>query len=97
MELEARALLRRKGFHKFRISESNAAEYLQLSAAAEPFLLAFPSSYMVEAGFNHANAAFTKQRTRLNLEERVDLRLKPINFQSSIRKFLESHEAHSLY
>ncbi|KRX13107.1 hypothetical protein T07_6721, partial [Trichinella nelsoni] len=37
-----------------------------LSAAVQPFLLAFPSSYLVEAGFSHANAISTKQRNRPN-------------------------------
>ena len=94
VDLEARALFRRKGLREFWINEINVAKYPQLSAAAEPFLLAFPSSYMVEAGFSHANAIFTKQRTILNLEERGDLRLKLTNLQPNIRVLVESHQGH---
>jgi len=36
----------------------------KLAAAAEPFLLAFPSLYMVEAVFSHVNAILSKQRNR---------------------------------
>jgi len=54
VDLEARALFRRKGLREFWINENNVAKYPQLSAIAEPFFLAFPSSYIVEAGFSHA-------------------------------------------
>ena len=73
VDLEASALFRRKGLREFWINENNVAKYPQLCAVVEPFLLAFPSSYMVEAGFSHANAVLTKQRNRLSLEERGDL------------------------
>ena len=35
-------------------------KYPNLSAVVEIFLLAFPSTYMVEAGFSHADAFLTK-------------------------------------
>jgi len=54
VDLEARALFRSKGLREFWINENNVVKYPQLSAIAEPFFLAFPSSYMVEAGFSHA-------------------------------------------
>ena len=66
----------------------------QAYAAVEPFLLAFPSSYMVEAGFSHANAVLTKQRNRLKLEERGDLRLKLTNLQPNINDLAETHQSH---
>ena len=80
-----------KGLREFWINENHVAK---LCAVAEPFLLAFPSSYMVEAGFSHANAVLTKQRNRLSLEERGDLRLKLTNLQPNISIFVEAHEAH---
>jgi len=40
--------------------------------AVEPFLLAFPTSYLLESGVSHANA-FLKQKNQLNSEERGDL------------------------
>ncbi|XP_023222959.1 SCAN domain-containing protein 3-like [Centruroides sculpturatus] len=67
-----------------------ATKYPKLRAEAEPFLLAFPTSYVVEAGFSHANAILTKQRNRLNLENRGDLRLKLTNFQPNINNLAAS-------
>ncbi|KAF2361965.1 hypothetical protein FHG87_007276 [Trinorchestia longiramus] len=50
--------------------------------------------YMVEAGFSHANAILTKQRNRLNLENRGDLRLKLTNFKPNINSLAAAHQAH---
>ena len=96
VDLEASALFRRKGLREFWINENNVAKYPQLCAVVEPFLLAFPSSYMVEAGFSHANAVLTKQRNRLSLEERGDLRLrlKLTNLQPKISILVEAQQAH---
>ncbi|XP_066971766.1 SCAN domain-containing protein 3-like [Macrobrachium rosenbergii] len=94
VDLEAIALFRRKGLREFWINENNVAKYPQLSAVVEPFSLALPSSYIFEAGFSHANAVLTKQRSRLSLEERGDLRLKLTNLQPNISILVESHQAH---
>ncbi|KAF2345365.1 hypothetical protein FHG87_023879 [Trinorchestia longiramus] len=51
-------------------------------------------TYMVEAGFSHANAILTKQRNRLNLENRGDLRLKLTNFKPNINSLATAHQAH---
>jgi len=69
-------------------------KYPKLAAAAEPFLLVFPSSYMVEAGFSHVSAILSKQRNRLNLEERGDLRLKLTNIQPDVNALVRAHQAH---
>ena len=93
-DLEASALFRRKGLREFWINENNVAKYPQLCAVVQPFLLAFPSSYMVEAGFSHANAVLTKQRSRLSLEKRGDLRLKLTNLHPNISNLAGAHQAH---
>lgn len=76
MDLEAKALLRRKSLSDYWRSVNTVVKYPRLCAVVEPFLLYFPSSNIVEAGFNHVSAILTKQRNRLNLEEHGDLRLK---------------------
>ena len=79
---EAQALFKHKktAWH-CNVNSNTAAEYLKLWAAAEPFLLAFPISYVVEAGVSYANALL-KQRNRQNSEERGDLQLNsPISIQ----------------
>ncbi|KAF2347466.1 hypothetical protein FHG87_021778, partial [Trinorchestia longiramus] len=50
--------------------------------------------YMVEAGFSHANAIMTKQRNRLNLENRGNLRLKLTNFKPNINTLAAAHQSH---
>jgi hypothetical protein len=68
--------------------------YPKLAVAADPFLLAFHSSYMVEAGFSHVNAILSKQRNHLNLEEWGDLRLKLTNTQPDVNALVRAHQAH---
>ena len=94
VDLVGSALFKRKDPREFWIKKNTIAKYPQLCAVVEPFLLAFPSSYLVEAGFSHANAILTKQRSRMNLEERGDLLLKLTNLQPNISVLVEAHQAH---
>jgi len=94
VDLEAKSLFRSKSLSDYWSNGNTATKYPKLSATVEPFLLAFPSSYMVEAGFSHANAVLTKQRNRLNLEERGDLRLKLTNLQPNINALADAHQTH---
>jgi hypothetical protein len=55
---------------------NHSQRYPKLYAKAELLLLAFPTSYMVEAGFSHLVSILTKERNRLKITERGDLRLK---------------------
>ncbi|KRZ12658.1 SCAN domain-containing protein 3 [Trichinella zimbabwensis] len=78
----------------FKILSFGVINTPKLSAAVQPFLLAFPSSYLVEAGFSHANAILSKQRNRLNEEMRDDLRMKLTNFQPNINALAAAHQTH---
>ena len=82
VDLEVSVLFRREGLREFWINDNNVAKFSQLCAVVELFLLVFPSSYMVEGGFIHANSVLTKQRSRLSLKEQSDLRLKLTNLQT---------------
>lgn len=93
-DLEAKALFKNNILSEYWSNINTATKYPKLRAAAEPFLLAFPTSYMVEAGFSHANAILTKQRNRLNLQTRGDLRLKLTNFKPNINSLAAAHQAH---
>ncbi|KRY13138.1 SCAN domain-containing protein 3 [Trichinella patagoniensis] len=93
-DLEAKLLFKHKSLSEFWSNVNITNKYPKLSAAAQPFLLAFPSSYLVEAGFSHVNAILSKQRNRLNLEMRGDLRLKLTNFQPNINALAAAHQAH---
>ncbi|KRX40686.1 Protein ZBED8 [Trichinella murrelli] len=93
-DLEAKLLFKHKSLSEFWSNVNITTKYPKLSAAAQPFLLAFPSSYLVEAGFSHVNAILSKQRNRLNLEMRGDLRLKLTNFQPNINALAAAHQTH---
>ncbi|KRX25624.1 SCAN domain-containing protein 3 [Trichinella nelsoni] len=93
-DLEAKLLFKHKSLSEFWSNVNITNKYPKLSAAAQPFLLAFPSSYLVEAGFSHVNAILSKQRNRLNLEMRGDLRLKLTTFQSNINALAAAHQTH---
>ncbi|KAF2350822.1 hypothetical protein FHG87_018422 [Trinorchestia longiramus] len=97
VDLEAKALFERKTLTEYWSHVRTATKYPKLKARAEALLLAFPTSYMVEAGFNHADAILTKQRNRLNLENRGDLRLKLTNFKPNINSLAAVHQAHPSY
>ncbi|KAF2358935.1 Ribonuclease H-like domain [Trinorchestia longiramus] len=94
VDLEAKALFERKTLTEYWTHVNTATKYPKLKARAEALLLTFPTSFMVEAGFSHANAILTKQRNRLNLENRGDLRLKLTNFKPNINSVAAAHQVH---
>ena len=68
--------------------------YHKLRAAAEPLLLAFPTSSMAEAGLGHVSAILTKQKNRLNLQNRGDLPLRFTKFQPNVNNLPVARKAH---
>lgn len=55
-------------------------------------LIPFPSSYLVESGFSAANHIMTKERNRLNISERGDLRLFLTNIEPDIEYLTSNHQ-----
>ena len=94
VDLEAKALFKSKNLAEYRSNINMATKYPKFSAAVEQFLLAFPTSHMVEASFGHVNAILTKQRNSINLQNSCDLRLKHTNCQSRINSLASAHQAH---
>ena len=94
VDIEAKTLFKNKSMVDYWTNINITNKYHKLCAAAEPFLLAFPSTYLVEAGFSHINSILTKQRNQLNIEERGDLRLKLTNLQPNINEFIKNHQPH---
>jgi len=94
MDIAAKVVFESRSLSDFWYNVNTRDKYSKLAAAAEPFLLAFPSSYMVHAGFSHVNAILSKQRNRLNLEERGDLRLKLTNIQPDVDALVRAHQTH---
>ena len=61
MDLEAEALLKSKNLSEYWSNINIATKYPKFRAAAEPYLPAFQTPYMVEAGFRHVSAILTKR------------------------------------
>ncbi|KAF2346341.1 Ribosomal protein L2 C-terminal [Trinorchestia longiramus] len=57
-------------------------------------LIAARRTGLLRAGFSHANAIIKKQRNRLNLENRGDLRLMLTNFKQNINSLAAAHQTH---
>jgi hypothetical protein len=57
-------------------------------------LLAFPTSYLVERGFSAVIQLISKQRNRLQVCERGDLRLLLSDIKPDVGKLVSGHQAH---
>jgi len=94
VDIAAKVVFESGSLSDFWYNVNTRDNYPKLAAAAERFLLGFPSSYMVEAGFSHVNVILSKQCNRLNLKERGDLRLKLTNIQPDANALVRAHQAH---
>ncbi|XP_025406676.1 SCAN domain-containing protein 3-like [Sipha flava] len=66
--------------------------YPGLWSLVKKFLIAFPSSYLVERGFSTVTDLITKKRNRLDIVTRGDLRLKLTNIEPNIKKLAKNHQ-----
>ena len=57
------------------------------------YIIAFPSTYLVECGFSCVNQLLTKYRNRLDIVKRGDLRLALSNLEPDIKKLASQHQA----
>ena len=58
------------------------------------FFIAFPTSYLVEREFSAVSRLLTKQRNKLNITERGDLRLLLTNLHPDVDSLIAMHQAH---
>ena len=93
-DLEAQAIYTQNGYQQFWINTKIVERYQELCFAARNIILAFPTSYLVEKGFSAVNQLVTKQRNRLQVWERGDLRLLLTDIEPNIGKLVANHQAH---
>ena len=93
MDLETKALFKSKNLAEYWSNINTATEYPKLRVVADPLLLAFPTSYMVETGYGHVNAILTNERNRLNRQNRGDFRILLTNYQPNINNLATAHQA----
>ncbi|XP_067417820.1 SCAN domain-containing protein 3-like [Emydura macquarii macquarii] len=84
----------KKGYQQFWLQKNVAVTYPALWSIARKFLIAFPSSYLVERGFSAVTNLLTKQRNRLQITERGDLRLYLSHLTPNIKQLLSEHQVH---
>lgn len=91
--VESQVHFRQCGYCDFWIREDTRNLYPQLWNAVKLLIIAFPTSYLVEKGFSAVVQLVTKQRNRLEISERGDLRLCLSNIEPDIVKLMQSHQA----
>nr|CAD7261320.1 unnamed protein product [Timema shepardi] len=67
--------------------------YPQLWGKTEPLLISFPSTYLVEKGFSSVVQILPKQRNKLDICLKGDLRLNLTNIKPDIQALTEIHQA----
>ncbi len=56
-------------------------------------ILCFPPSYMVESGFSSANKILSKERKRMDICARGDIRIRLSNIKPKIKELASKHQA----
>ena len=78
---------------KYNIWKTNdIAKYPLLRDKAQLYVIAFPSSYLVESGFSRVSHLLSKVRNRLDIVKRGDLRLSLTSMEPDIKKLTEQHQ-----
>ena len=90
-DFEGDVLFQQVGYETFWPKEQ--VKYPNLWEKIKLLLLAFPSSYLLEKGFSLVWQLLTKQRNRLQICKRGDLRLLLSNIEPDIIKLTNSHQA----
>ena len=84
----------RKSYQDFWLQTGISDRYPHLWNKVKLYFIAFPTSYLVERGFSAVTQILTKQRNRLQITERGDLRLLLSSFKPDVEKLLSLHHAH---
>ena len=79
---------------KYNVWKTNdvATKYPLLWDKAQLYVIAFPTSYLVESGFSHVSQLLSKARNRLDIVNRGDLRLSLTSMEPDIKKLAEQHQ-----
>ena len=88
----ARTLFKTRSYDAWK-NKDFAEKYPMLWKNSKLFLIAFPSSYLVESAFSRVNQLLTKTRNKLNITQRGDLRLALTKFEPDIEVLASKHQA----
>nr|XP_049579058.1 protein FAM200A-like [Syngnathus scovelli] len=84
----------KKSYQDFWLQKKISDCYQVLWNKVKMYLIAFPTSYLVERGFSAVTLLLSKQRNRLKITDRGDLRLLLSEFQPDVEKLMSLHQAH---
>jgi zinc finger BED domain-containing protein 5/7/8/9 len=84
----------KKSYQDFWLQSTIPIRYPTLWTIVENLLIAFPTSYLVERGFSAVCRLLTKQRNRLQVDVRGDLRLLLTNITPDVDKLITHHQPH---
>ena len=83
-----------KNVYQFWLQNNISVTYPVLWNIARKFLISFPSSYLVERGFNAVTNFITKKRKRLDIISRGDLRFTVTKLTPNFDNLLLKHQVH---
>ncbi|XP_068220908.1 protein FAM200A-like [Palaemon carinicauda] len=69
-----------------------ATKYPLLWDRAQIYVIAFPTSYLVESGFSRVSQLLSKARNRLGIVKTGDFRLSLTSMEPDIKKLAEQHQ-----
>ena len=84
----------KKSYQDFWLQKNISDLYPVLWNKVKIYFIAFPTSYLVERGFSAVAFLLSKQRNRLRITERGDLRLLLSEFQPDVEKLISLHQVH---
>ncbi|XP_043262496.1 SCAN domain-containing protein 3-like [Colletes gigas] len=84
----------KSGYQQFWLQKEIPTTYPEIWAAIQKFLIAFPSTYLVERGFSAVTNLLTKKRNRLQIVNRGDLRLLLTKIEPRITKLVAGYQVH---
>ncbi|KAF2348565.1 hypothetical protein FHG87_020680 [Trinorchestia longiramus] len=84
----------KKSYHEFWLQREISEKQPKLREVVKLYFLAFSSSYMAERRFNAVTQLLSKQRNRLQIVQRGDLRLLLCSIEPRIDELIKKHQPH---
>ena len=92
-DIECNAIFTQCGYSEFWMKNEVSERYLHIYQAVKFMFVPFPSSYLVEKGFSAVISLLTKQRNRLEISTKGDLRLLLTQLEPDVVKLAKSHKS----
>jgi hypothetical protein len=84
----------KKSYQEFWLQKEISDRYPAVWREIKKLLISFPTSYLVERGFSVVVRLLSKQRNRLQITQRGDLRLLLTEIKPDIGKLISLHQVH---